>query len=96
MEPEPTDSRVLAQCLHAGGLPEGLGRAPPPQIPAGHLHAHRRGTPSVTINELCRCARRRASLAEVGPSVSRRVSLMVRLLSVVGPVHAGRALPRVF
>lgn len=43
MEPESTDFHRLAQCLHAGGLPEGHGRAAPAQIPPGDFHADRTG-----------------------------------------------------
>lgn len=43
VESQPTDSHLLAQCLHAGGLPERHGRAAHPQIPTGYFHTDRRG-----------------------------------------------------
>lgn len=43
MESQPTDPHLLAQRLHAGGLPERDRRAAPPQIPPGYLHTDRRG-----------------------------------------------------
>lgn len=43
LESEPTDSHLLAQCLHAGGLPERDRRVAPPQIPSDYLHTDRRG-----------------------------------------------------
>lgn len=52
LESQPTDSHILAQCLHAGGLPEGDRRAAHPQIPTGYLHTDRRGSACVLTNEL--------------------------------------------
>lgn len=43
MEPQPADSYFLAQCLHAGGLPERNGRAAPPQISPGYVYTDCRG-----------------------------------------------------
>lgn len=43
MESQPTNSHLLAQCLHAGGLPERDGRAAHPQISPGYLHTDCRG-----------------------------------------------------
>ena len=43
LEPQPPDSHLLAQCVHAGGLPEGLRRAAHPQIPPENLHTNRTG-----------------------------------------------------
>ena len=44
VESEPTDTHLLAQCLHAGGLPERDRRAAHPQISTSYLHTDRRGT----------------------------------------------------
>lgn len=41
VEPQPADAHLLAQCLHAGGLPEGDGGAAHSQIPSGYLYADR-------------------------------------------------------
>lgn len=40
---KPTDSHLLAQCLHAGGLPERDGPAAHRQISPGYLHTDCRG-----------------------------------------------------
>lgn len=43
VELESSDSHLLAQCLHAGGLSEGDGGAASAQIPPGNLHTDCRG-----------------------------------------------------
>lgn len=43
MESQPTDSYLVAQRLHAGGLPERHRRAAYSQIPPGDLHTDCRG-----------------------------------------------------
>ena len=43
LEPESTDAHLLAQRLHAGGLPEGHRGAAHPQIPPSHIHTDREG-----------------------------------------------------
>lgn len=48
---KPTDSHLLAQCLHAGGLPERDGPAAHCQISPGYLHTDCRG------KCVCACAR---------------------------------------
>lgn len=53
MEPESSDSRLLAQRLHAGGLSEGDGRAASAQIPPGHLHADCTGAHCLANCSVC-------------------------------------------
>ena len=43
LEPESTDAHLLAQRVHAGGLPEGDRGAAHPQIPSGDIHTDRKG-----------------------------------------------------
>lgn len=63
MEPVSSDPRLLAQRLHAGGVPEGDGRAAAVQIPPGYLYADRtgarpsHGVPFNTQNPNASCTR---------------------------------------